>query len=154
METRNKVRPFIPVHPGEILKEELRERGIKQKVFAEMIGMQPSHLNALLHGARNISAQLAARIEAVLHIPAKVWLNLQTNYNLDVLRTSDLVDGYETDVSPALSLAEPSVKDKELWDVAFRAGQKDAVRKMEKSLLETGMTQEQIDQISIHILPL
>ena len=94
MGTRNSIRPAFPVHPGSILKEELRERAIKQKEFAKMIGMQPTHLNALLHGARSISPQLAVRLEAALNIPASVWLNLQSNYNLDMLRPADVVDGY------------------------------------------------------------
>ncbi|MBR5924257.1 MAG: HigA family addiction module antidote protein [Bacteroidales bacterium] len=148
METRNDVRPCLPVHPGGILKEELRERGIKQKTFAEMIGMRPSHLNALLHGSRNISPQLAARIEDALHIPARVWLNLQLNYNLDTIRTSELVDGYEYQPRPAFVLSEQTRQDKEVWDVAFRAGQKDAVRKITKALQDIGMTEEQIKEVT------
>jgi len=30
---------FIPVHPGEIIKEELQSRGISQKRFAEVVGV-------------------------------------------------------------------------------------------------------------------
>ncbi len=45
MATNNKrLTPFKPTHPGEILREELRERGIRQKDFAEQIGMQATHL--------------------------------------------------------------------------------------------------------------
>lgn len=136
METRNNVRPYLPVHPGEILKAELKERGIKQKDFADMIGMRPSHLNALLHGSRNISPQLAQRIEYALGIPAQLWLNLQTNYNLDVIRTSELVDGYQPSTKPgsAYALASPTVEEKTYWDMAFRAGQKDIIGKIESVL--------------------
>ena len=147
METRNDTRPFSPIHPGGILKEELRERGIKQKTFAEMIGMQPSHLNALLHGSRNISPQLAARIEDVLHIPAQVWLNLQSNYNLDTIRPSELVDGYQYQPKPAFVLSEQTAEERELWDVAFRAGQKDAVLKITQTLKDLGMKTDQINKI-------
>ena len=144
METRNDIRPFMPVHPGSILKDELKERGIKQKEFAQMIGMQPSHLSALLHGARNISAQLAARIEAVLHIPAKVWLNLQNNYNLDNVRPSELVDGYDFSYPQELVLAQPNEEERTLWSLAFSAGQKDAVRTITKALKELGLSDDQI----------
>lgn len=51
--------------------------------------MRPSHLSALIHGKRSISPQVAARIEEALNIPAKIWLNLQSNYNLDILRQSE-----------------------------------------------------------------
>ena len=36
-----------PVHPGEILFDELEARGILQKDFAERIDMRPPHLNEL-----------------------------------------------------------------------------------------------------------
>ena len=142
METRNEIRPFLPQHPGTILREELKERGIKQKVFAEMIGMRPSHLNALLHGARNISPQVATRIENALQIPARVWLNLQSNYDLDMLRTADLVEGYTPSAKPGYALADSVPKDQ--WEAAFRAGQKDAARRVSEAL---NMSKAQIDQI-------
>lgn len=148
METRNKVRPYMPQHPGSVLKAELRERGIKQKSFAEAIGMRPPHLSALLHGARNISPQVAAKIEAVLHIPAHIWLTLQNNYNLDVLRPCELVDGYNSPVQgeSVCALAESSPEEKSLWRLAFRAGQKDAVDKIAKALKEIGLSEDQIRQ--------
>ena len=58
------------VHPGEILKEELRERSLAQKDFAGQIGMQPTHLSALIHGKRNITTDIARRLEEGLGIPA------------------------------------------------------------------------------------
>lgn len=73
----------MAVHPGDILKAELKERGIKQKDFAMQIGLQATHLNELLHGKRNISPEVAAAIEDVLGIPAVEWLNLQCMYDFD-----------------------------------------------------------------------
>lgn len=146
METRNDIRPYLPVHPGEILKAELKERGIKQKDFADMIGMRPSHLSALLHGSRNISPQLANRIEEALGIPAQLWLNLQTNYNLDAIRTSDLVEGYMPTAKPhkAYALASPTAEEKAYWDMAFRAGQKDIIRKVASVLNELNLSESQV----------
>lgn len=84
METRSKYAvPFMAVHPGDVLRAELKERGIKQKDFAARIGMQATHLNELLHGKRNISPDVAAAIEDVLGIPAVDWLNLQSMYDFD-----------------------------------------------------------------------
>lgn len=70
------------VHPGSILKDELRERKISQKEFAARIGMQASHLSALIHGVRNITADIARRLESALGIPAYIWMNLQSQYLL------------------------------------------------------------------------
>ena len=144
METRNNTRPHLPQHPGTILKAELRERGIKQKAFAEEIGMRPSHLSALLNGYRNISPQVAARIEAILHIPAQVWLNLQNNYNLDMLRPCEVVEGYTPKNTLAFSLGEPTQEEQKLWELTFRAGQNDAINRISQNLKGMGFSEEQM----------
>ena len=46
----NNPAPFMAVHPGMMIKPELVERGISQKDFAKMIGVQPSHLSEVLNG--------------------------------------------------------------------------------------------------------
>lgn len=144
MAKRNEIGPAASLHPGVMLKAELKERGIKQREFAEKIGMRPSHLSSLLHGARNITPQLAARIESVLHIPASVWLNLQGNYKLDMLRTSDVVHGYGVPEQNSCVLGEPTRQEDTLWDLAFRSGQKDMARKIKARLEEMGLPAWQI----------
>ena len=139
METRNDIRPFAPQHPGTILREELKQRGIKQKDFAERIGMQPSHLSALLHGTRNISPQLAARLEAVLQIPARLWLNLQNNYNMDQLRVVPMVSNYSFKDTSVGMLCEPTPEEKTLWDHAFHAGQNNILDKLDAELSLLGI---------------
>lgn len=108
----NNVTPFSPVHPGSILGEELKARGISQKEFAGKIGVQETHLSALIHGSRNITPAVAAKLECGLgDIPAEMWLRLQNQYNVDVQRkrvkTSLLVSGYSMHETPATALAEP-----------------------------------------------
>lgn len=84
METRsNNPVPVRAIHPGEILREELQERGLKQKDFAQQIGVQPTHLNAFIKGKRNLNEDLAIKLEAHLGIPFKVWMNLQNSYTYD-----------------------------------------------------------------------
>ena len=148
MGTKNETRPFRPQHPGTILQEELKSRGIKQKVFAQTIGLQPSHLSALLHGARNISPQLAARLENALQIPAHVWLNLQANYNLDTLKASDVVDGYTQQQTRTYALAEPNEEESHLWNLAFRSGQNDAIDKIRDKLARFGLPDKIISELT------
>ena len=146
MATRYEIRPFLPVHPGAILKAELKERKIKQKDFAEQIGMRPTHLNALLQGDRNISPQLAIRLEHVLGIPAKNWLNLQENYHLDRIRTDELVDGYDLQASkPAYALAEPddSETPASLYRAGYEKGQTDLLEQIVNHLLHQGYSREE-----------
>ena len=85
MATKNNIAPAMrPVHPGEILFEELKERGITQKAFAAQIGMRPSHLNELLHGKASFTMNIADKIQEALGIDSRSWMNLQTQYNYDV----------------------------------------------------------------------
>lgn len=75
--------PVRAIHPGEILREELQERGLKQKDFARQIGVQATHLNAFIKGKRNLNEDLAMKLEKHLGIPFKVWMNLQNSYTYD-----------------------------------------------------------------------
>lgn len=111
----NDITPVYPVHPGGILGEELKARGISQKKFAEEVGLQATHLSALIHGTRNFTEAVATKIAAGLEgIPAEMWIKLQERYNADVLRkkvnTSRLVSGYDSTqmLQPAF-LADPDV---------------------------------------------
>ena len=81
MATRsNRLVPVRAIHPGEILREELQERGIKQKDFAQAIGMQATHLNEFIKGKRNLNEDLAMKLESQLGIPFKTWMNLHNGY--------------------------------------------------------------------------
>lgn len=86
--------PSLAVHPGEVLQEELKSRGLLQNAFATRIGMQPSHLSALIHGKRNVTPAIAKKLERELGIAAQVWMNLQNLYRLGGTGTSHLVAGY------------------------------------------------------------
>lgn len=107
--------PSYHVHPGEILGEELKERGISQKTFAEKIGIQPSHLCALIHGARSFTPSVSAKIESGLPgVSADYWMRMQESYNADVRRRkvnpSRLVFGYIQQLERnTQALAEPEV---------------------------------------------
>lgn len=90
----NEKGPSLAIHPGEVLQEELKSRGLLQNAFASRIGMQPSHLSALIHGRRNVTPAIARKLEEELGIPATTWLNLQNLYNLKGFRNSGLVHGY------------------------------------------------------------
>lgn len=76
--------PARVIHPGEVLGEELRERGIKQKDFARLIGVQPTHLNEFIKGKRNLNDDLAMRLESHLGIPYKTWMGLHNGYLYDL----------------------------------------------------------------------
>ena len=67
-------------NPGYYLGKELKERGLSQKSFAELLGIQASHLSEIIKGRRGINDQLALKLEGVLGIPADYWIELQAQY--------------------------------------------------------------------------
>jgi addiction module HigA family antidote len=75
--------PFMAVHPGMMIKPELEERGISQKQFASMLGVQASHLSEVLNNKRALSTELAVKIEKAIGIPAKTLLSAQAHYDLE-----------------------------------------------------------------------
>ena len=77
---------FVPVHPGEIIKEELQSRGISQKRFAEVVGVSYTMLNDILNGRRPVSTDFALLIEAATNINAEMLMNMQTRYNMQIAR--------------------------------------------------------------------
>ena len=84
MATRNEnPAPFMAVHPGMMIKPELEERGISQKDFAKMVGIQASHLSEVLNGKRALTTDLAVKIESAIGLPAKVLLAAQAQYELE-----------------------------------------------------------------------
>ncbi len=67
-----------PIHPGEMLKDELQARGISQRKFARIIGMPYTAFNEIINGHRPITTDTALKIEAAPGIPAYIWINMQT----------------------------------------------------------------------------
>ena len=78
---------YTPIHPGEIVKEELESRHISQKHFAEVTGISYTMLNDILNGKRPVSTDFALLLEAALGISAEMLIRMQTRYNLQVARS-------------------------------------------------------------------
>lgn len=78
----NDLVPSSPVHPGEIVKDELEARGISQRKFAMIIDCSYTVFNEILNCKRPMTADYALRIEAALGIKAYMLLNMQSEYNL------------------------------------------------------------------------
>lgn len=82
----DELQPSEPIHPGEILKDELNARGISQRKFAAVIGVSYSVLNEVINGKRPINTEYALKIEAATGIPAYIWINMQSAYNMQTAR--------------------------------------------------------------------
>ena len=75
--------PFIATHPGEMIKDELKERGMTQKQLADETGIKASVLSETINGKRSVSLNVAVALEKALGIPADIWMNMQTQHDLD-----------------------------------------------------------------------
>ena len=75
-----------PIHPGEILKEEIEYRGISQNKLAVQMGMSYKMLNHILNERRPLTTQTAMLFEAALGIDFDLLMNLQLKYNSRVAR--------------------------------------------------------------------
>ncbi len=80
--------PVLPaVHPGEVLLEEfLAPMAISQYRLAKDISVSPRRINEIVHGKRAITADTALRLARYFGNSERFWLNLQTQYDLDVGR--------------------------------------------------------------------
>ena len=74
-----------PIHPGEVLKDEIEYRGISQSKLAIQMGVSYKMINHILNEHRPVTTQTALLFEAVLGISADSLIRLQSEYNLQVL---------------------------------------------------------------------
>lgn len=77
--------PFMATHPTEIIKDEIKERGMSQKELAERLGMQASNVSRMFREKETITSALAAKLEKALGIKSYFWLNVQAEYDKDVV---------------------------------------------------------------------
>ena len=80
---------ITPVHPGEVLKDELEEIGLTQTALAAHIGVLPKTINEICRGKRGISAEMAVKLSKALGGSSQFWLNLQNNWELSQLTYSN-----------------------------------------------------------------
>lgn len=73
-----------PVHPGEILRDELAELGMSASALAAALAVSPSRVTAILRGERGITADMALRLSRYFGTTPQLWLNLQQSFELRV----------------------------------------------------------------------
>ena len=83
--SKENLTPFMATHPGEMIKDELRERQMTQKQLAAETGIK-----------RSVSMNVALALEKALGIPADIWMNMQTQYDLDTANIADRDNQRET----------------------------------------------------------
>lgn len=73
------------VHPGEVLLEEfLVPASLSQYRLAKDIRVPQRRINEIVQGKRAITANTALRLARYFGMTPRFWLNLQTQYDLDI----------------------------------------------------------------------
>ena len=92
-----------PVHPGEVLVEDfLVPMGISQYRLAKEIHVPLRRINEIALRRRGITADTELRFARFFGTSPEVWLNLQSQYEIDVAKTT-LWDKIVATVKPALN---------------------------------------------------
>ncbi len=84
MTAKNPVDGLPVVHPGEFLRETLKDLAMTQAAFAQAIGVSAMGVSHLLKGDRPVTAELALRLGRAMGQTPQYWLNLQSAYDLKV----------------------------------------------------------------------
>jgi len=78
---------LAPIHPGAMLLEEsMKPLGLSSSELARGIGVPPNRITQLIHGKRGMTADTALRLEQYLGWPAKIWLRIQAEFDLEMSR--------------------------------------------------------------------
>lgn len=100
----HELQPSEPIHPGEILKDELEARGISQRKFAALIGLSYSVLNEIINGKRSITTEYALKIEAATGIDAEFWRGLQSGYDMQTARNNNKLSAILDNIRKAVAV--------------------------------------------------
>ena len=77
-------RPVYPIHPGQILADELVELEMTAAELARAIHVPSNRLYQIIAGRRSMTADTALRLEQWLGVEAAFWMNLQKSYELEL----------------------------------------------------------------------
>ncbi len=71
-----------PVHPGEILRDELDELGMSANALSKALDVPVNRVTAILNGQRGVTANTALRLARYFGTTPQLWLNLQKTWEL------------------------------------------------------------------------
>ena len=71
-----------PVHPGEILQDELDTLEMSARALAKALGIPTNRVTTILNGTRSITADTALRLSRYFGTGPEIWMNLQINHDL------------------------------------------------------------------------
>ena len=84
------INKLSPIHPGEILADELRELNLSANALAKELNVPTNRVTGILNKTRSITPETALRLAQFFGTTATFWLNLQMAYDLKIVEKSSL----------------------------------------------------------------
>ena len=78
-----------PPHPGELVKDNVDELGLSIAEAAKGLGVTRQQLYNVVNGKSAITPEMALRLEKALGGTADLWLRMQVNYDLALVRRNE-----------------------------------------------------------------
>ena len=97
--------PRIPIHPGEVLAEDLEALAMSAAELARQLKVPTNRVTEILNGQRAITGDTALRLAHFFGTSAEFWLNLQSLYEL---RLAESKAGKSIKALPTLKHREPA----------------------------------------------
>jgi antitoxin HigA-1 len=77
-------RKLPPIHPGELLRDELGEINVSMNELARALCGPMNRTSAIVNGKRSITVDTAMRLARYFGTSPEYWLNLQIAYELEI----------------------------------------------------------------------
>jgi addiction module HigA family antidote len=73
-----------PLHPGQVLADELKDVGVSPTELARQIRVPPNRLSEIIRARRSITGDTALRLSHWFGTTPQFWMNLQSAYDIRV----------------------------------------------------------------------
>ena len=105
---------MVPIHPGEMLREEfLLPMGLSANALALAIRVPVTRVSEIVNERRGITADTALRLARYFRMTPEFWMNLQSHYDLEVAR-----DAKERDIRECV---KPAPRDRKTGGLKLAA---------------------------------
>lgn len=132
--------PDLIIHPGETLSEILEDRGMSQKELAIRTGVTEKHVSTVVKRQKNISVAFAKKLEYALGIDASFWINLQANYDRELLEFEEVNNITDSELSILKTMKEIIEYMGSLKWLDVDANEADKVLRLRKILAVSNLT--------------
>ncbi len=77
-----------PIHPGEILKDELDELKLSANALAKALDVPTNRITSILNEQRSVTADTALRLAKFFGTSPDFWMSLQSSYDVKKARAA------------------------------------------------------------------